>query len=94
MRNKVSLGSGPGDCSQELWRDRSYLEAVLEFPADKVQSHGVDAGVEGGHVDPEIIHHQEETGVGRERTDVSGAHGGQREFPNCLAWDAVSMEEQ
>lgn len=59
--------SGNGHCSQELWRDQSYLEAVLEFPADKVESHRVDAGVEGGHIDPEVIHHKEETKARGER---------------------------
>lgn len=55
----VPLGPASGNShhSQELWRGQPYLEAVLEFPADEVESHRVDAGVEGGHVDPEVIHH-------------------------------------
>jgi len=55
----VPLGpvSGTGHHNQELRRGQPYLEAVLEFPADKVESHRVDAGVEGSHIDPEVIHH-------------------------------------
>lgn len=43
----------------------SYLKAVFKLLADKVQGNGIDAGVEGGHVDPNVIHHQQEAG-GRE----------------------------
>lgn len=49
------------------WRYYPYLEAVLEFSADKVESHRVDAGVERGHVDPKVIHDEEETAKRREK---------------------------
>lgn len=90
--------SGNGRHSQELWRGQPYLEAVLEFPTDEVESHGVDAGVEGGHVDPEVIHHQEETEAGGERrawacwmVTERRTEGG---FPNCLAWEPTSTGGQ
>lgn len=40
----------------------SYLKAVLKFPANKIESHGVDAGIERSHVDAKVIHNQKETG--------------------------------
>jgi len=49
------------------WEYHPYLEAVLEFSADKVESHRIDAGVERGHVDPKVIHDEEETVVRGER---------------------------
>lgn len=73
-------------------RSQPYLEAVLEFPADEVESHGVDAGVEGGHVDPEIIHHEEETETRGERRGWELAEGTpEGGFPSYLAWEPASM---
>lgn len=90
-----TLGMVPGNGRhvQELWRGQPYLEAVLEFPADEVECHRVDAGVEGGHVDPEVIHHQEETEAGGERRGWACWKLTERrtegEFPNCLAWNLL-----
>lgn len=46
------------DCITMLF----YLKAVFKLLADKVQGNGIDAGVEGSHVDPNVIHHQQEAG--------------------------------
>lgn len=43
----------------------TYLEAVLKLLADKVEDDGVYAGVDGGHVDAQIVQHQQETGSQR-----------------------------
>lgn len=40
----------------------SYPEAVLEALADHVEGDGVDAGVDGCHVDANVVQHQKETG--------------------------------
>lgn len=42
-----------------------YLKAVFKLLADKVQGNRIDAGVEGSHVDPNVIHHQQEAGHGK-----------------------------
>lgn len=42
-------------------KPNSYLETILEFLANKVECHRIDAGVEGGHVDTDVIHHQQKT---------------------------------
>ena len=42
-------------------RDVMYLEAVLEFFADKVEDDGVYTGVDCGKVDAEVIQDQQET---------------------------------
>lgn len=54
---------------QRVTEIASYLKAVLEFPADKVESHRIDAGVQRGHVDAKVIHDQEETGRREERIE-------------------------
>lgn len=35
----------------------SYLKAVFELPTDKVEGNGVNAGVQGSHVDADVIHY-------------------------------------
>lgn len=76
-------------------RSQPYLEAVLEFPADEVEGHRVDAGVEGGHVDPKVIHHEEETETRGERRGWELAEGTpEGGFPSCLAWEPASMGDQ
>lgn len=37
-----------------------YLETIFELLTDKVESHRVDARVEGGHVDADVINHKKE----------------------------------
>lgn len=33
----------------------TYLETVLKLLADKVECHGVDAGIKGGHIDTNVV---------------------------------------
>lgn len=54
------------DCATRL----SYLKAVFELLADKVQGNGIDAGIEGSHVDPNVIHHQQEAVPQRRRVHI------------------------
>lgn len=35
----------------------SHLEAVFELLADEIEGDRVNAGVQGGHVDADVIHH-------------------------------------
>lgn len=46
-----------------------YLETIFELLTDKVESHRVDAWVEGGHVDADVVHHKKKAsnGVNREK---------------------------
>ncbi len=43
-----------------------YLEAVFELLGDKVEDYGIDAGVDGSHVDAEVVEHQQETAATEE----------------------------
>lgn len=36
------------------------LEAVFELLGDEVEDDGIDAGVDGRHVDAEVVEHQQE----------------------------------
>lgn len=38
-----------------------YLEAVFEFLGHKEEDYGIDAGVDGGHVDADVVEDQQET---------------------------------
>lgn len=38
-----------------------YLEAVFELLGDKEEDYGIDAGVDGRHVDAEVVENQQET---------------------------------
>lgn len=43
-----------------------YLEAVFELLGDEVEDYGIDAGVDGRHVDAEVVEHQQETATTEE----------------------------
>jgi len=43
-----------------------YLEAVFELLGDKEEDDGVDAGVDGRHVDAEVVEHQQEAAMTRD----------------------------
>lgn len=48
-----------------------YLEAVFELLGDKVEDYGIDAGVDGCHVDAEVVEHQQETATTEEEHTAS-----------------------
>lgn len=43
-----------------------YLEAVFELLGDEVEDDGIDAGVDGRHVDAEVVEHQQEAATTEE----------------------------
>lgn len=40
-----------------------YLETIFELLTDKVESHRVDARVEGGHIDADVVNHKKEARI-------------------------------
>lgn len=48
-----------------------YLEAVFKLLGDEVEDYGIDAGVDGCHVDAEVVEHQQETETTKEYHMIS-----------------------
>lgn len=40
---------------------KNYLEAIFELLGDKVEDYGIDAGVDGCHVDAKVVKYQQKT---------------------------------
>lgn len=56
-----------------------YLETIFELLTDKVESHRVDARVEGGHIDADVVNHKKEAcNVDRDNRGKGG--GGDRKL--------------
>lgn len=48
-----------------------YLEAVFELLGDEEEDYGIDAGVDGRHVDAEVVEHQQEAATTEEEHTAS-----------------------
>ena len=48
-----------------------YLEAVFELLGDEEEDYGIDAGVDGCHVDAEVVEHQQEAATTEEERIAS-----------------------
>lgn len=48
-----------------------YLEAVFELLGDEEEDYGIDAGVDGRHVDAEVVEHQQEAATTEEERTAS-----------------------
>lgn len=55
--------------------------------ADKVEGNGVDARVEGSHVDADVIHHQQEAG----RAEGKVHHQNNRKSQNGEQWVLMTL---
>lgn len=57
-----------------------YLEAVIELLGDEEEDDGIDAGVDGGHVDAEVVEHQQEAATTGNSSFKLKAHKMKHEF--------------